>query len=129
LSVARTIRVLLDQGVPRDVAALLRELGYDCTHVGEIGMSQASDQEIIAWSLERTATVVTLDADFHAILAVSGAAGPSVIRIRRQGLDALAVVELIKTVLVDYELDMRRGSLVTIKLNKTTCHKLPIGAS
>ena len=91
-------------------------------------MSRASDEEIIAWSLERTATVVTLDADFHAILAVSGAAGPSVIRIRRQGLDAFAVVELIKTVLVDYELDMLRGSLVTIKLNKTTCHKLPIGA-
>jgi predicted nuclease of predicted toxin-antitoxin system len=91
-------------------------------------MSQASDQEIIAWSLERMATVVTLDADFHAILAVSGAAGPSVIRIRRQGLDAFAVVELIKTVLVDYQLDMWRGSLVTIKLNKTTCHKLPIGA-
>jgi predicted nuclease of predicted toxin-antitoxin system len=128
LSVARTIRVLLDQGVPRDAAALLRELGYDCTHVGEIGMSQASDEEIIAWSLERTATVVTLDADFHAILAVSGAAGPSVIRIRRQGLDAFAVVELIKTVLVDYEPDMRRGSLVTIKQNKTTCHRLPIGA-
>jgi predicted nuclease of predicted toxin-antitoxin system len=128
LSIVRTIRVLPDQGVPRDAAALLRELGYDCTHAGEIGMSQASDQEIIAWSLERMATVVTLDADFHAILAVSGAAGPSVIRILRQGLDAFAVVELIKTVLVDYQLDMWRGSLVTIKLNKTTCHKLPIGA-
>lgn len=66
------IRVLLDEGVPRDAAALLRELGYDCTHVGEIGMSQASDQEIIAWSLERTATVVTLDADFHAFSRFPG---------------------------------------------------------
>jgi hypothetical protein len=34
------MRVILDQGVPRDAAALLRERGYQCTHVGEIGMSR-----------------------------------------------------------------------------------------
>ncbi len=90
-------------------------------------MSKATDKEIIAWSLEQKATVVTLDADFHAILAGSGAAGPSVIRMRRQGLDALAVVELVQTVVAAYEFDLLRGSLVTVKLNKTTCHKLPIG--
>lgn len=67
-----------------------------------------------------------LDADFHAMLAVSGAAGPSVIRIRRQGLYALAVVGLIEKMLADYELDLMQGSLVTIKLNKTTCHRLPV---
>jgi len=126
LSVVRTTRLILDQGIPRDAAALLRERGYECTHVGEIGMPRASDEEILAWSLQQEAAVVTLDADFHAMLAVSGAAGPSVIRIRRQGLDALAVVGLIEKMLDDYELDLVQGSLVTIKLNKTTCHKLPI---
>jgi predicted nuclease of predicted toxin-antitoxin system len=49
---------------------------------------------MVAWALEQTAIVVTLDADFHAILAVSRASTPSVIRIRMQGLDALEVVEL-----------------------------------
>ena len=29
-------------------------------------------------------------------------------------------------ILADYELDLAQGSLVTLKLNKTTCHKLPI---
>jgi predicted nuclease of predicted toxin-antitoxin system len=66
-------------------------------------MARASEEEIVAWSLEQKAAVVTLDADFHAILAVSGASGPSVIRIRRQGLDAIAVVELIEKALVEYE--------------------------
>ena len=127
MSVTRTVRVVLDQGVPRDAAALLRERGHECTHVGEIGMSKASDRDILAWSLEQKATVVTLDADFHAILAVSRAVGPSVIRMRRQGLDALAVVELVENVLADFEFDLTRGSLVTVKVNKTTCHKLPIG--
>ena len=92
MSAARPVRVVLDQGVPRDAAALLRERGYECTHVGELGMSRASDEEIIVWSLRQKATIVTLDADFHAILAVSRAGAPSVIRIRMQGLNALALV-------------------------------------
>jgi len=91
-------------------------------------MSTASDKEILAWPLEQKAAVVTLDADFQAILAVSGAGGPSVIRMRRQGVNALAVVELVENVLADFEFDLARGSLVTVKVNKTTCHKLPIGA-
>ena len=53
----------------------------DCMHVSEIGMSKAADEEILAFSLGRNAAVLTLDADFHAILAVSGAQGPSVIRL------------------------------------------------
>jgi predicted nuclease of predicted toxin-antitoxin system len=87
----------------------------------------AGDEEIIAWSLRQKATIVTVDADFHAILAVSRAGAPSTIRIRMQGLNALALVELLEMVLVDYESDLTRGSLVTVKPNKTTCHKLPIG--
>jgi len=31
------------------VDCLLRELGHNCTHVGEIGMSRAADEEILAW--------------------------------------------------------------------------------
>jgi predicted nuclease of predicted toxin-antitoxin system len=38
-------------------------------------MSKAADDEIPAFSLEKNAVVVTLDADFHTILAVSGASG------------------------------------------------------
>jgi predicted nuclease of predicted toxin-antitoxin system len=86
------MRLVLDQGVPQDAAALLRSLGYDYVHVGEIGMAKAADEEILALSLERNAVVVTLDADFHTILAVSGAQGPSVIRMRLQGLGAPSIL-------------------------------------
>jgi predicted nuclease of predicted toxin-antitoxin system len=123
------MRLVLDQGVPRDAAALLRGLGYDCMHVGEIGMSKAADEEILVFSLERSATVVTLDADFHAILAVSGAQGPSVIRMRLQGLGASEVVEVVRRVLARFEPELKRGSLITVKALKTTCHRLPIGIS
>lgn len=63
------------------------------------------------------------------ILAVSGASGPSVIRLRLQGLGAHEVVELIQTVLVRFEDELKHGSLVTVKSLKTTCHRLPVGNS
>ena len=123
------MRLVLDQVVPHDAAALPRSLGYDCMHVGEIGMSKAADEEILAFSLGRNAVVVTLDADFHAILAVSGAQGPSVIRMRLQGLGAPEVVEVVRKVLASFEAELKRGSLITVKALKTTCHRLPIGIS
>jgi predicted nuclease of predicted toxin-antitoxin system len=123
------MRLVLDQGVPRDAASGLRHHGHECIHVGEIGMSRASDEEILALSLEKNAVVVTLDADFHAILAVSGASGPSVIRLRLQGLNAPEVVRLVRDVLTRFDADLKLGSLVTVKAVKTTCHRLPVGRS
>jgi len=92
-------------------------------------MWKAADDEILAWALEKSAVVVTLDADFHTILAVSGARGPSVIRLRMQGLGAQQIVKLLQNVLVRFAADLKRGSLVTVKARKTTCHKLPVGGS
>src|SRR5262249_36970287 len=82
------IRLMLDQGVARDAAVQLRDAGFECIHVGEIGMWNATDAEILAIAAEKSATIVTLDADFHAILAVSGSSKPSVIRLRLEGLRA-----------------------------------------
>ena len=123
------LHLVLDQGVPRDAARRFRELRYECTHVGEIGMGNAADAEILTWALKKGAVVVTLDADFHTILAVSGASGPSVIRLRMQGVRAAALVQLIQQVLAVFGEDLKKGALVTIKARKTTYHSLPIGSS
>ena len=121
------ITLVLDQGVARDAGGRLRDLGYDCVHVGEVGMSMAAYEEILGFALGRNGTVVTLDADFHAILAVSGAVGPSVIRIRIQGLPAAEIADYVHLVCAQFERELTAGSLVTVKPRKTTCHMLPVG--
>lgn len=78
------MKVVLDQGVPRRAAAVLREAGVDTIHVSEVGLASASDVDVIAWCRANDALVVTLDADFHAHIALSGAAAPSAIRLRIQ---------------------------------------------
>ena len=123
------IALVLDQGVPRDAAGILRHLGFECIHVGEVGMSAAADEEIIGLAFGNNAVVVTLDADFHTILAVSGATGPSVIRIRIQGLRATEIADCVRLVCARLESELVAGSLVTVKARKTTCHNLPIGHS
>lgn len=120
------IRLILDQGVPRDAAVLLRSAGFWCSHVGELGMSRAEDAEILELARERRAVVITLDADFHAILAVSGSPGPSAIRLRLQGLDGGKVAKLVAQLVGRFVVELGQGCLITVKANKTTCHKLPV---
>ena len=92
-------------------------------------MSTAADEEILRFAFAKNAVVVTLDADFHAILAVSGGVGPSVIRIRIQGLRAPEIAECVHFVSTRFDNELKAGSLVTVKTRKTTCHRLPIGRS
>jgi predicted nuclease of predicted toxin-antitoxin system len=92
-------------------------------------MWDAADAEILAFALGKHATVVTLDADFHTILAVSGASQPSVIRFRVQGLRARETVRLVQEVLAAFADELARGALITVKARKTTCHRLPVGGS
>jgi predicted nuclease of predicted toxin-antitoxin system len=123
------ITVVLDQGIPRDAVGRLRDLGYECIHLGEVGMSTASDEDILRFALGKNGVVVTLDADFHAILAVSGAVGPSVIRIRIQGLRAKEIADCVRLAFTHFDNEIRAGSLITVKARKTTCRRLPIGGS
>lgn len=80
------IKFLLDQGVPRSTVTALGRRGIAAEHVGDLGMATATDEEILQAARDRDAIVVTLDADFHSLLAAAKAANPSVIRIRIEGL-------------------------------------------
>src|SRR5258708_39912829 len=92
------MKLLLDQGTPFSAAGLLRTAGHDAVHTGEIGMAEAEDQEILARALGEDRIIVTLDADFHAHLAISQANGPSVIRVRIEGLRAEPLAQLVQEV-------------------------------
>lgn len=82
------MKLLLDQGTPRSAASLLRQAGLDAVHTGETGLAEAEDAEIIRRAALEDRVVVTLDADFHAHLALTQARNPSVIRIRVEELRA-----------------------------------------
>jgi predicted nuclease of predicted toxin-antitoxin system len=120
------MKLLLDQGLPRSTARLLRETGIDTVHVSEIGYSTSVDAIILARGREEERTVVTLDADFHALLALSGATSPSVIRIRIEGLKGETAANLIRTVLIQCEGDLKQGAVVTVEQRRIRIRRLPL---
>ncbi len=119
-------RVLLDQGLPRSTAALLSQGGWDVIHVSDIGMSRASDTEVLQRARADSRVCVTLDADFHSLLVTGGERGPSVIRIRKEGLDATALAELLQAIWPRVEDALDSGALVTVTGRLLRIRRLPV---
>jgi len=120
------MKLLLDQGLPRSAAALLGNTGIDTIHVADIGMSQAEDAEIIERAKEEKRVVVTLDADFHALLALDEATAPSIIRIRIERLRAKALTDLLLMVIVKCADEIEQGSAITVEPNRIRIRCLPL---
>jgi predicted nuclease of predicted toxin-antitoxin system len=120
------MKLLLDQGIPRSTAALLCQVGLDAVHTGEIGLAEAADEEILRRALVESRVVVTFDADFHALLALSQAGKPSVVRIRIEGLQAEDVCRLLHEVTRQCSEDLERGAMLSVQENRIRVHRLPV---
>jgi len=70
--------------------------------------------------------VVTLDADFHALLVLSGVTSPSVIRIRIEGLRAEGLARLLLDVLKVSRDDLMEGAMVSVTENGIRIRQLPV---
>ena len=120
------MKLLLDQGLPRTAADILRKAGIDSLHVGELGQSDADDPILLQLGRDDERVIVTLDADFHTLLALSGATSPSVIRIRIEGLRSEALAKLLQEVLSQCSADLERGAAVTVQEGRIRIRHLPI---
>ena len=120
------MKLLLDQGLPRSAASLLRAVGIDTVHTGEIGLATADDTTLIELARQQDRIVVTLDADFHAILALSGADKPSIVRIRIEGLRAEPLAALLRALLAERSVELERGALLTVQTKRVRIRYLPI---
>jgi predicted nuclease of predicted toxin-antitoxin system len=119
--------LLLDQGLPRSTVTLLHRSSIAAVHVGEIDLAAASDDEILEYARTKDLIVVTLDADFHMLLAAKRAISPSVIRFRQQGLKAPEITQLIRVALDSAKETLASGAVVSVTKGLIRFRKLPIG--
>lgn len=120
------MKLLLDQGLPRTKASLLRDAGLNAVHTSELGMATAEDEEILKRAAEEDRIVFTLDADFHALLALSGNERPSAVRIRIQGLRAEDLSQIIQHLLRLHGEELRSGSVISVTENRVRLRRLPL---
>ena len=120
------MKLLLDQGLPRTTASLLRDAGIDAVHTGEIGYATAEDTAIIEKAIQDGRVIVTLDADFHALLALTGRSSPSVIRIRIEHLRAETLADLLEGILTSWSDELDTGVAVTVQPGRIRFRHLPL---
>ncbi|MGL6159883.1 DUF5615 family PIN-like protein [Microbulbifer sp.] len=121
-------KLLLDQGIPFSAASLLAAAGWDAIHVSSVGMQRASDREILDYSADKGRICVTLDADFHMLLAVNDLHAPSVIRIRREGLKGADVAQLLLDIwpIIGEKLRNGEGAMITVNDKNIRVRYLPV---
>jgi len=120
------MKLLLDQGLPRSSASSLRSLGFDAIHTGECGLSTATDMEILEIGRRQDQCIVTLDSDFHTLIALLEWQDPSAIRVRIEGLRAREMTRLIVRTIDICGQDIEKGGLVSVEERRVRVRHLPI---
>ena len=120
------MKLLLDQGLPRSTVLELHKLNIDSIHVGDIGMATSTDADILRKALGDGLIVVTLDSDFHTILAANESMEPSVIRIRIEGLKSQNLSKIIQNILLSASEEIKDGAAISVNNREIRIHQLPL---
>ncbi|MCL1787506.1 MAG: DUF5615 family PIN-like protein, partial [Defluviitaleaceae bacterium] len=80
------MKLILDMNISPKLVDILCQSGIDARHWYMIGKPDAKDSEIMAYAKEHGCAIVTSDLDFTAILSNTKGGKPSVIQIRKHGL-------------------------------------------
>jgi predicted nuclease of predicted toxin-antitoxin system len=118
--------LLIDQCLPRRLAADLRELGWSVQHVGELGMQRHLDEQILAYATDHGMVIVTQDGDFARLLALPRRAGPSVIHFRIPRATRARLVALLGSLVPQLEAELRAGCIVSVDEAGARVRHLPI---
>lgn len=121
------MKLLLDMNLSPEWARFLEQEGFEAVHWGSVGSPTASDADIMEWARQRGYVVFTHDMDFSALLAVTGATGPSVLQVRTQDVLPAAIGRDVVRVLTMRAQAFEAGAIVTIDKLKSRVRVLPIG--
>jgi predicted nuclease of predicted toxin-antitoxin system len=119
---------LLNMNINRDMAAQLKKRGHSCRHVGDIGMAQAKDVEIVMEAKRTSEIILTHDLDYGNLLAFSGEKAPSVIILRLRDLRTDEIISRLDAVWKDIESSLMDGAIVSLSDKSLRIRMLPIEA-
>lgn len=117
---------LVDMNLPRAWVEVLLRLGHDATYWRDIGMATARDNEIMEYARSKGYVVMTRDLDFGELLALNGAAGPSVVQLRDGDTEPQENASHVLQAIDRFAGDIERGALVTISVRSSRVRSLPI---
>ena len=122
------MKLLLDANLSPAVAAALNDAGYETSHVADVGLLRANDDEILEFAASNAYVVVTADTDFPMMLALRGADRPSVVLLRQVSeLSREEHARLLTANLPRVAADLDSGAIVSLSPVRLAVRNLPIG--
>ena len=120
------LKLVIDMNLSPEWVQVLRKNGWETVHWSSVGDPRASDEEIMNWAATHQHVVFTHDLDFGTMLALSHAAGPSVLQIRTQDTLPDYLEGPVITALSQHEADLSTGALVVVDESRSRVRVLPI---
>jgi predicted nuclease of predicted toxin-antitoxin system len=121
-----SLGIVVDMNLSVEWSALLTQAGWPTVHWSEVGDPRAEDSTIMAWALAEGRIVFTHDLDFGTALALTHAAGPSVLQVRGPRVLPEHIGPLVLAALRQYEADLSAGALVVVDETRTRARVLPL---
>ena len=121
-----TVKLLVDMNLSPDWVGVLESQGWSAVHWSSIGDPRASDQAIMNWAAHHGYVVFTHDLDFGTMLALSHAAGPSVLQVRARDVLPDYLEGFVVAALEHHDADLSSGALVVVDASRSRVRILPI---
>jgi len=120
------MKFLIDMNLSPDWVEELQSRGWQAVHWSTLGALDATDRTIMDWARQHDCVVFTHDLDFGAVLAVTRAAGPSVIQVRTQDVMPKHLGPLLASILSQHESVLEKGALLIVDESKARVRLLPL---
>jgi predicted nuclease of predicted toxin-antitoxin system len=121
-----SIRLLVDMNLSPEWIAELAKRGFNAVHWSTVGDPHAADTTIMSFARNNEFVVFTHDLDFGTLLALTHAAGPSVLQVRGQNVLPDHMGALVAAALHLYEAALTAGALVVVEERKLRVRVLPL---
>ena len=120
------MKLMIDMNLSPDWVKELETQGWQAAHWSTVGDPGATDRTIMNWAREHGYVVFTHDLDFGAVLAATGASGPSVIQIRTQDVMPKRLGPVLALILSQHRSALEKGALLIVDEAKSRVRLLPL---
>ena len=121
-----SVQLVVDMNLSVEWVTELARHGWSAVHWSTVGGPRADDAVIMAWALAHSHVVFTHDLDFGTMLALTHAAGPSVLQVRGQNVLPEDMGPVVIAALRQYDAALAAGALVVVEVKKSRVRVLPL---
>ncbi len=118
------MKFFVDAPISFKVVEFLRDLGHEAFHAIELGMEQASDDDIAEYGAREGMVILTTDLGFSDLLVHRGEVSPGVMIIRLRYPTREKVIERLHQTLTSIPKEEFLGAITIIEENRVRVRRL-----